>query len=1030
MVKKNSNIIELAMKHKQIAIILTGILVALGIFSLMVMPRNEFPEFTIRQGLIIGVYPGANSEQVEDQLATKVESFLYGFQEVNREKTYSISKEGMLIVFVEVNNNVKDPDGFWDKIKFGLNELKLQLPPQVVALIANNDFGNTSAILLTVRSDNKTYKELDRELKVIETELRKIKAVSKVNRFGLVQEQITIYPDNDKLAYYGVKPLSVLAAAQLEGAVYYGGELDNGELIAPIHVPTTYNTEEDIKNQIVYTDPLGNIIRVKDIARVVREYPKPDSYIKNNGANSLLISLEMQPGNNIVAFGKEVDETLEILKRKISPDVHMAKIADMPQAVGYSITHFLKEFFIAIIAVIIVTMLLLPFRVAAVAGATIPISIFITLGILYGLGVELHTVSLAALIVVLGMVVDNAIVVLDGHIEKLDHNNTPWNAAWKSAQELFVPVFTATMAIIATYIPLVFFLEGMVFDFVGSLPVTIAVALITSLLVAVLLVPYLSYIFIKHGIKKDNKEQGRKSLLDWAQEIYDTTLEKAFRFPKITMLAGALSVVLGVVIFALLPRQLFPKVERNQFAVEIYLPEGSTLEQTAFVSDSLEQMLMRDKRVMNVASFIGTSSPRFHTTYAPNFPSRNYAQLVINTQTQDDAVALLGEYEAKYRDHFPNAYVRMKQLDMLSTTAPIEVRIGGDDKDTIKALAEQVKAVMEKNENIIWARTDYLNPRQGISVEVNDETANRLGLTKGVVATSLAAAMSGIPIGTVWESDYPVAIKLMNEPQQKNSFDDIANQNVTSLLTTATVPVRQVVSKISNDWSEGQIIRRNGTKTITVRADVKRDALPYKVLSDLKTEIKKLPKSEQVSLTYGGEEESEVENYIPLAKALFAGVVLIFLILLFQFKKTRLVMLVMMTMPLSIIGAAIGLLITGYPFGLTTFLGIMSLMGIVVRNGIILIDYAEELRTKNGMTLLNAAIAAGKRRMRPIFLTSSAAAVGVVPMILSGSSLWGPLGSVICFGLLVSMILTLYVVPIMYNQLLKKDLDLALHAND
>jgi multidrug efflux pump subunit AcrB len=202
------------------------------------------------------------------------------------------------------------------------------------------------------------------------------------------------------------------------------------------------------------------------------------------------------------------------------------------------------------------------------------------------------------------------------------------------------------------------------------------------------------------------------------------------------------------------------------------------------------------------------------------------------------------------------------------------------------------------------------------------------------------------------------------------------------------------------------------------------------VLSDLKSEIKKLPKSEQVSLTYGGEEESEVENYIPLAKALFAGVVLIFLILLFQFKKTRLVMLVMMTMPLSIIGAAIGLLITGYPFGLTTFLGIMSLMGIVVRNGIILIDYAEELRNKNGMTLLNAAIAAGKRRMRPIFLTSSAAAVGVVPMILSGSSLWGPLGSVICFGLLVSMILTLYVVPIMYNQLLKKDLDLALNGND
>lgn len=1021
MTKNNFNIIELAMKHKQIAIIITSIFVLFGVFSLIVMPRNEFPEFTIRQGLIVGVYPGANSEQVEEQLATKVESFLYGFEEVNREKTYSISKEGMLIVFVEVNTNVKDPDAFWDKIKFGLNNLKAELPPQVLALIANNDFGNTSAILLTVQSDSKTYKELDRELKIIETELRKIKAVSKVKHFGLTQEQITIYPDNDKLAYYGVKPMSVLAAAQLEGAVYYGGELDNGELITPIHIPATYNTEEDIKNQIVYTDPTGNVIRVKDIARVVREYPKPDAYIKNNGTNSLLISLEMQPGNNIVSFGETVDETLQTLKGKISPDVQVAKIADMPQAVGHSITHFLKEFCIAIIAVIIVTMLLLPFRVAAVAGATIPISIFITIGILYALGVELHTVSLAGLIVVLGMVVDNAIVVLDGHIEKLDHKENAWNAAWKSAQELFVPVFSATMAIIATYIPMVFFLDGMVGDFVGSLPITIGVALITSLLIACLLVPYMSYVFIKKGIKKEEGKKKKKSLLDSVQAVYDRTLEWAFRIPKTTILTGVVSVALGIAILALVPRQLFPKVDRNQFAVEIYLPEGSTLEQTALVSDSLEQMLMKDKRVVNVAAFVGTSSPRFHTTYAPNFPSKNYAQLVVNTQTADDALSILNEYETKYRNLFPNAYVRMKQLDLLSTTAPIEVRISGDNIDTIKTLAQQVKVVMAKNENVIWARTDYLNPRQGVSVQINDETANRLGLTKGIVAASLATGFSGMPIGTIWEGDYPVTVKLVNEAQQKNGFDDIANQNITSPLTGATVPVRQIATSITNDWSEGQIIRRNGTRTITVRADVKRGVLPYKVLSDLKTDIKELHKGEQIILTYGGEEESEVENYIPLAKALFAGVMLIFFILLFQFKKPKLVFLVMMTMPLSFLGAALGLIITGYPFGLTSFLGIMSLMGIVVRNGIILIDYAEELRSKNGMSLSEAAIAAGKRRMRPIFLTSFAAAVGVVPMILSGSTLWGPLGAVVCFGLLVSMILTLYMLPVMYHQLLKKN---------
>lgn len=1022
MTAKNFNIIELAMKHKQIAIIITSVFVLIGVISLIIMPRNEFPEFTIRQGLIIGVYPGANSTQVEEQLTTKVESFLYGFEEVNREKTYSISKEGMLIVFVEVNNNVKDPDAFWDKIKFGLNNVKAELPPQVLALIADNDFGNTSAVLLTVQSDIKTYKELDRELKVIETELRKIKAVSKVKHFGLQQEQITIYPDNDKLAYYGVRPMSILLAAQLEGAVYYGGELDNAEQIAPIHIPASYNTEEDIKNQIVYTDPTGNVIRVKDVARVIREYPKPDAYIKSNGTNSLLISLEMQPGNNIVDFGKTVDETLQTLKGKISPDVQIAKIADMPQAVKYSINHFLKEFSFAIVSVIIIIMLLLPFRVALVSGITLPITIFITLAVLYAFGVELQTVSLAGLIVVLGMVVDNAIVIIDGHVEKLDQGETPWDAAWKSTRELFPPVFVATLAIIATYVPMSFFLSGMVGDFVQSLPITIAVALLVSLLIAGLLVPYMSFYFIKKGVKKESTDtEKKKTLLELLQNLYDNTLEIAFRIPKATIFIGGVSVILGGLILAFVPRQLFPKVERNQFAVEIYLPEGSTLEQTAFVSDSLEQMLMNDKRVVNVAAFIGTSSPRFHTTYAPNFPSKSYAQLVVNTQTADDAFSILTEYEIKYRNHFPNAYVRMKQLDMLSTTAPIEVRISGDNIDTIKTLAQQVKTVMEKNGNIIWARTDYLNPRQGISVQINDETANRLGLTKGVVATSLAAGMSGLPIGTIWEGDYPINIKLMNEPQQRNSLDDIGNQNVTSPLTGATVPVRQVATSITNDWSEGQIIRRNGTKTITVRADVKQGALPYKVLSDLKPKINKLDKSEKITLSYGGEEESEVENYVPLAKALFAGVLLIFFILLFHYKKSKLAFLVMTTMPLSFLGAALGLVITSYPFGLTSFLGIMCLMGIVVRNGVILIDYAEELRSKNGLLLSEAAIAAGKRRMRPIFLTSFAAAVGVVPMIASGSTLWGPLGAVVCFGLLVSMILTLYVLPVMYQQLLKRN---------
>lgn len=1009
------NFIEKAMKYRQIAITLTVMLVGFGVFSLWVMPRNEFPEFTIRQGLIIGVYPGATSEQVEEQLTTDVEEFLYSFKEVNRDKTYSISKEGMLIVFVEVNNNVEDPDAFWDKIKFGLNNLKAGLPKEVLALIANNDFGDTAALLLTVQSDSKTYKELEKELEIIETELRRIPTVSKVRHYGLNNEEIYVHLDNDKLSQYAIKPISVLTALQLEGSVYYAGELDNSELITPIHVPYSYQSEEQIKNQIVYSDPTGNTIRIKDVARVERSYATPSSMIRNNGANSLLISLEMQTGNNIVDFGKDVDEALVKVNEKISEDVKVATIADMPKAVDHSIVHFLKEFGIAIIAVILITMLFLPFRVAAVAGVTIPISVFITLGILYAMGIELHTVSLAGLIVVLGMVVDNAIVVIDSHIEKLDENLSPWDAAWQSATELFVPVFTATLAIISTYVPMMFFLDGMVGDFVYSLPITIGVALITSLLVAMLLVPYLDFVFIKKGIH--NGEKQRKSFLDRLQVAYDYTLEKALKNPRLVILIGVGSVVVAVLIMAILPRQLFPKVDRNQFAIEVYLPEGSTLEQTDEVVAGLEKSLLEDDRVNNVAAFVGSSSPRFHTTYAPNFPAKNYAQLVVNTETADDAVAILREYEKTKRNLYPNAYVRMKQLDMLSTTAPIEVRLSGDNIDSLKVAANKIKDIMEANDNVIWARTDYLNPRQGVQINVNDEEANRLGITRGIIAAAIATGTNGLPVGTIWEEDYPVSIKVINEPDNRNDFNDLLNQNITSPILGVTVPLRQVAT-ITNDWTEGQIIRRNGVRTITVRADVASGVLPYKVSAKLKDKFAALDLPANLEMNYGGEEESEVENYIPLSKALFAGILLIFLILLFQFKNIKLVSLVMMTMPLSFLGAALGLWLTGYPFGLTSFLGIMSLLGIVVRNGIILIDYAEELRA-HGSDVPTSAMLAGKRRMRPIFLTSFAAAIGVVPMIVSGSTLWGPLGAVVCFGLLISMLLTLYILPASYQLMIK-----------
>jgi multidrug efflux pump subunit AcrB len=419
--KKKSTLLEKLLHHQQLLYIATAFLIILGVIALIQMPRDEYPQFQIRQGIIVAVYPGASSQQVEEQLTKKVEAYLFQYEAVDRAKTYSVSKENVMVIYVEVDKNEKNPDAFWLKLRHGLNELKDQLPGGVQSITADNDFGNASAILLSIQSDTKTYRELETNLEQFEDEIRKIPAASKIKHFGLQKEQVSVYIDDAKLTNYGIKPIVVLAALKPESSVNYSGEIDDGKRISPIHIPLNYKTESDIANQIVYSDPSGNVIRVKDVAKVVREYPEPDSYVRVNGKKSLVVSVEMRPGNNVVHFGDDVNKVIEKFSKEVPADIKVSTISSLPDAVSTAITDFLREFAISIVAVILVTIILLPRRVALVAASTIPISILITLGLMWLSGMDLQTVSLAGLIIVLGMVVDNAIVIIDNYVEKLDN---------------------------------------------------------------------------------------------------------------------------------------------------------------------------------------------------------------------------------------------------------------------------------------------------------------------------------------------------------------------------------------------------------------------------------------------------------------------------------------------------------------------------------------------------------------------------------------------------------------------------------
>jgi len=1022
---EKKSIIELALKHRQISLSIAGLLVVFGLYALFNMSRNEFPEFTVRQGLVIGYYPGASSKQVEEQLTDKVEEYLFSFQEVDKSKTYSFSKDGMMYIYVEITEkpNKVETEAFWSKLKHGMLLLQRQLPDGVLGILVNSDFGSTSAVLLAVESKDRPYKELEKYVKSLESEIRKIPSLSKISHTGNLKEQIGIYVDNNKLASYGLNAGLVMQAIKNQGMVSPSGKVKGNTINRPIYVETYYSSESDLAQLIIRSDENGNIIRLKDIADVRREYEDPDAYVTTNGTKCIVISMEMQPGKNIVKFGEELDDHLESLTRNFPSDIKLSKLANQPEVVNDSISHFMKEFGIALIAVVIITMLLLPLRIAGVAGATIPITILCTLAIMYMFKIELNTVTLAALIIVLGIVVDDPIVVIDNHVEKLDHGFSLWDAAVGSAKELFPSVFTATLAISATFAPLMIFLDGIASDFISIFPITIIIALSLSLIISMLLVPFLNTVLIKKGLTDHSKKdevKAKKTMLDRLQGFYNSALEKAFIHDRLTVAAAVVAVLLGIVFLGNVPQQLFPKVERNQFAVEIYLPTGNNLKSTAVVVKEVEKKLAKDKRVVHYTSFIGSGSPRFHTVYAPSLPALNYAQILVNTTAEETTEEILKEYQHTYSDSIPDAYIRMKQLSMIAALAPIEIRISGDSIADLKAVGAKVTAMTKGVKDVMWVRTDYEEMNQAFELKIKPDEAGRLGFTKKDLSDALAMNFQGLSATRLWENDYDINVSVKTARDLRNKPSDISNQYIASLSTRSVVPIRQIAD-LDQVWTEGQIAHRNGVKTLTVRVDTEKDAVPAEVLGRFKEEVDALELPAGVTITYGGEREEMIKNMGPMGLSLLASIVLIFFILLFHFKGLKHAGLSLVTMPLSLFGAGLGLILTGYPFGFTSFVGMLSLCGIVVRNGIILIDFAGEMRIHEGMTVKQAAIHAGERRMRPIFLTSAAAAVGVIPMIISKSSLWGPLGTVICFGLLFSMVLTLFVLPVLYWLFFRKE---------
>ena len=1038
---KKMNWLKWPLEHYPITLLLITILFGMGIYGMYVMPKDEFPAFTIRQGVVIAVYPGATTEEVEEQVARPLERYLFTYGEVNRKKTTTTSQNGMCMVLVRLNDDVNNKDEVWSKIKHGLTLFKQSLPSGVLALVANDDFGNTSALLIAIESNERSYRELQGYTDRLSDRLRRIPSVANVRIYGEQKEQISLYVDRQRLQAYGIGQQMLFSRLQSQGMTIMSGSISDADQQTPIHIEPTENSEEEIANQIIFSDPVsGKVARVRDVARVVREYDNDEGYIEQDGHPCVLLSLEMTPGNNIIQYGRDVDQVLDDFRvSELPDDVTLTRIADQPKVVGKSVSDFLRDLLISMAVIILVMMVLFPLRSAIVASITIPLSTFISVSIMFLMGIELNIVTLAALIVVLGMVVDNSIVVIDGYLEYLGKGFTPKDAAIESARQYFMPMMLATICICIIFYPLLLTMKGGFHDALEDFPITITINLMVSLILAVTVIPFLEVLIIKPG----KVSTGGNAITKWVQSTYNRVLDFTFRHPWMTIGGGIGIILLSCLILPTLKIRLFPYADRDQFAIEIFLPEGKGISDTRMVADSLRKVMQKDEQVQCITGFIGCSSPRFMTCYAPQMAGRNYAQFIVNTTSQNATLELLAKYQPQWSEAFPDAYVRFKRLDYLEVPE-LEYRFYGENLDSLHSVAESMMERMREMPELEWVHTDFLQPQPIIDVELDPVAASQLGITRTTAALALSATTNDLRVGQIWEGDYEVPIVVKDNTDM--TFSDIENLGISSptsimssaashlspltsnLSTNSTIPLRQV-AKVQPKWSESRIMHRGGERCITVTAQfangVYAAPVENRIAEIMQKEIK-LP--EGVRCEVGGEIEYDAEALPMVFGGIAIAMVIIFFFLLFNFKKYGITTICIAALGLMLPGALIGLGLMNRTLGLTSVFGLITLMGMIMRNEILIFEHAIDLikqyvakhgdwtvdREAYNAAVKQAAYDAGKRRMVPIFLTTATTAVGVVPMIIAQSSFWMPVGITIFAGGIGSLIMVVSMLPVIY----------------
>lgn len=978
----------------------------MGIFSYTKLGRLEDPDFTIRQMVVSVAWPGATALQIEEQVTDKIEKKLQDTPGLDYLKSYS--RPGSSVIYVtlrdDIDKNTVRPT--WTEVRNLVADLAKDLPDGVVGPFFNDRFDDVYGSIYALTADGFSYEEMRQEAEKIRRMILDIDNVKKVELLGEQQEKIYIEVENSKLAQLGVTANDIATTVKNQNVVTPSGMVETDSDNVYLRISGMFDDINAIRNLPIRAS--GKTFRLGDIAKIERRYSEPaEPKMFFNGQPAIGIAVSMEKGGNILTLGEDLNTLVNKVQKVLPLGLELAKVSDQPQVVKESINDFIRTLLEAIIIVLIVSFLSLGMRTGLVVAFCIPLVIAGVFLVMEIKGIDLHKVSLGALIIALGLLVDDAIIAVEMMAVKLEEGYDRFKAACFAYTATALPMLTGTLITCAGFIP-VGFSKGKTAEFTSALFSVIIISLLLSWLVSVMVAPLLGYKLIKVKVKQDmDNAYGGKFY-----QLFRKVLTWCLKHRRIVLGGTAGCFCLALVLLPLVKQEFFPPSVRPEIIIEMNLPEGSSLKATEAEAKRLADFLSADNRlVSNYSYYVGEGAPRFVLTTEPVLPADNYAQFVVVAKGVNERIELTKQIEEEFQNGFANVRSNIKFIQTGPPAAyPVMLRVSGYEQTKVKEIADKVAAIMAKDSNLYQINFDWQEKSKIMHLALDQEKLRNLGIDGHSLALTLQTQLSGATIAQHYDRDRTVDIVFRMSQLDRADLATIKNLPI-QLNNGSHVPLEQI-AKINYDSENGLIWRRDLKPTITVRANIvagtPNDAA--KAIYDATKELRAdLPMGYSIKPDGALESSNEATKF--LAVPIPAMIVVIITLLMLQLKKMSLMFMTLLTAPLGFIGVVFGMLLFNQAMGFVAQLGILALSGMIIRNSVILIDQIEK-HIESGEGVWNAIIDSAILRFRPIMLTAAAAILGMIPLMRS--SFWGPMAVAIAAGLLVATVLTLLVLPTLY----------------